>query len=703
VDPSDQSAPKPFGPDAPLSADGLRAIIASATDAIIVLNGAQRVILFNPAAEQMFRCSAREILGHPIDRFLPEAVRSRHADYIRAFATAGAAPRPMGAERVLSAVRADGEHFPIEAQISRATVGEENLYTVVIRDITERKRAEAEREELLRSERDARTRTERAMQLVERVQTIADAALAGESLDDLLRELLTRTRAVLDTDTAVILLRDGDALRVRAALGIEEDVQRQVRVPIGEGFAGRIAAERRPIVLEQVDYARVVSHYFREKSIHSLAGVPLQVGERVTGVLHVGSVRPRRFSDDEVQILQLAAERIAVAVERAAAHEAERAARAAAEAANRAKDEFLSTISHELRTPLTAMLGWVRVLRHGKLTGDALERALTTIERSGRAQAKLIEDLLDLSRMMNARLRLEMRAIDVRAIVDAAVEALRPMAAERRVTLTLAAGAEPAIVVGDADRLQQVIWNLVHNAVKFTPPAGRVDVAIRRLAAEVQIVIRDTGRGMRADFVPGLFEPFYQADTVRQRHSGGLGLGLSIARQLVQMHRGRLTGESPGEGAGSTFTVVLPLAQTAADASAGDRSAHPDRLDRVRVLVVDDDPNVRDTVQALLEVSGAIVRTAGSVAEAHDVLREWQHDVLVADIRLPDADGYTLLHEIRTRHAAGVPAVAITAYEDEDETRILAAGFHSRLVKPIESDDLIAAIARLAGPAAGGH
>ena len=538
------------------SEERLAAIIGAATDAIITLDADHRVILFNGAAEKMFRCTADEALGQRLDRFIPEAVRDRHEGYIRTFGEAGVGLRAMGGERVLTAVRADGEQFPMEAQISQVTVGGEKLFTVVIRDVTERKRAEAERDDLLRRERETRERAEAATRLLARVQVIADAALRSLSVDELLRELLVRVRSVLETDTAVILLREDGVLRVRAALGLEEELHRDVRVPIGEGFAGQVAAERRPVVLEEVDHDRVVSEYFRDKGIHSLAGVPLELQGSVSGVLHVGTIRPRRFTDDEVHVLQLAGERIAVAVERAAAHDAEREARTAAEAASRAKDEFLSVISHELRTPLTAMTNWLRVLRTDK--GPLASRAIESIDRSARAQAKLIEDLLDVSRIVTGHMRLDLRPVDLPAVIRGAVETIRPTADAKGVRM-LADLDTPAMVSGDPDRLQQVAWNLLSNAVKFTPRGGLVKVRVEGAAdRDVRFVVRDTGRGISPQFLPHIFERFRQADAAATRRHGGLGLGLAIVRHLAELHGGTVEVESAGEGLGAVFTVTLP-------------------------------------------------------------------------------------------------------------------------------------------------
>jgi signal transduction histidine kinase len=384
-----------------------------------------------------------------------------------------------------------------------------------------------------RAER-ARGQAEAALAVVRRMQSITEAALVDLPFDRLLHELTARVREALEADTAVISLRKDAALQVRAAVGPDQDPPDGAGTPIGRVFAERIATERRPIV---------------EKGLRSMAGVPLLSGEgRVLGVLHVDSARPRQFSDHDVHLLELAAERIALGIERAARMEAERRAREDAEAASRAKDDFLSTVSHELRTPLAAMMGWVRVVRDGNLTGERLRHA------------KLIEDLLDLTRIVAGKLRLQLQTVDLRPIVESAAESLRPMAEQKGVGLTLELDSAPVRIAGDADRLQQVVWNLVQNAVKFTPTGGRVEIELSRTRDHARVIVRDTGRGIAKDFLARLFEPFSQAASIRSRDTSGLGLGLSIARRLVELHGGTVIAESAGENAGATFTIALPLA-----------------------------------------------------------------------------------------------------------------------------------------------
>ena len=379
--------------------------------------------------------------------------------------------------------------------------------------------------------------------------------------------------------------------------------------------------------------------------------------------------------------------------------EAERV-RAEAEATNRAKDQLLSIVSHELRTPLASMLGWVRVLRQGKVSPERAARALQTIERSGRMQAELIDDLLDVSRIVTGRLRLNLGPVDLQAVAQAALDAIRPDTAGNGVRLEASLDAG-GTVLGDAIRLQQIVSNLLNNAVKFTPAGGCVELRIERADRAARLVVRDTGRGIAPEFLPQIFEPFRQADDVKTRTAGGLGLGLAIARSLVQQHGGTVKAESAGEGTGSTFTVTLPLMDGTIIEAAERESDLPrrpvPRLDGLRVLIVDDELEACEALGVLLEERGAKVTMVASVPDARAALDNWEPDVLVSDIRMPGEDGYALVRELRaTGRLRAVPAVAITGYDQEGD-RAAAAGFHACFRKPVEPDNLVALLASLAG------
>lgn len=389
---------------------------------------------------------------------------------------------------------------------------------------------------------------------------------------------------------------------------------------------------------------------------------------------------------------------------------AEQAARRSAEAANRLKDDFLATVSHELRTPLNAMLGWVTLLRSGRLNEEKSVHALETIERNARAQAQLIEDLLDVSSILEGKLRLEVKPIDLRSVVEAAVETVRPAADGKGVVLQVVLSSK-AKVMGDAQRLQQVVWNLLTNAVKFTPRNGRVQVLLELNDSAAELSITDNGIGISAEFLPHVFERFRQANSSSTRSQGGLGLGLSIVRHLVEMHGGTSHVSSEGEGQGSRFMIRLPVAVTARTdltPPAGLHAAlltsgldHPPELQGVKVVAIDDEEDSRDMLRMLLEECGAAVRTAGSVAEGLRLFSEDRPHVLVSDIGMPNEDGYALIAKVRAlsiEEGGNTPVVALTAYaRTEDRTRCLLAGFTSHVPKPVEPLELIAVVASLAG------
>ena len=379
----------------------------------------------------------------------------------------------------------------------------------------------------------------------------------------------------------------------------------------------------------------------------------------------------------------------------------EQAARADAETAGRSKDEFLATLSHELRTPLNALMGWIWWLRRGGLDEERRERALETIERNTTSLAQLIEDLLEVSRIITGKLRISAREVEPAAVVAAAVEAVRPAADAKSIALGVDVDETVVPIVADPDRLQQVLWNLLSNAIKFTPDKGRVDLTLRCAGTDVVIQVRDSGQGIPAALLPHVFDRFRQADA--RRPITGLGLGLSIVRHLVEVHGGTIRAESPGEGQGATFTVNLPLrAAGAADAPpvTAPRAQGP-RLDDLRILVVEDDADARLWLKESLEALGGVVLIATSVQEAIETFEREPPHVLVSDIRLPDADGYALLRRVRAADAARgrqTPAIALTAYpRAEDRARALEAGFQMHVPKPVAPDELASAIAALAG------
>ncbi len=391
----------------------------------------------------------------------------------------------------------------------------------------------------------------------------------------------------------------------------------------------------------------------------------------------------------------------------------ERAARSDAERAGRMKDEFLATLSHELRTPLNAIVGWCALLQGGPTDDDELAQGLETIERNARAQTRIIEDLLDMSRIISGKIRLDVRPCDLGEIVQAAVDTVRPAAEAKSITLRAVLDSEIGPLLGDPNRLQQVFWNLLTNAIKFTPKGGSVKVTLQRVHSQAEISIADTGHGIQAEFLPFVFDRFRQADSSSTRHHRGLGLGLAIVKQLVELHGGSVAARSPGLGRGATFMVALPVSALLANPDSGTSAPTHEaelavssdwkaevRLNDVKVVVVDDEVDARDVVRRLLEGCEADVRVAGSAAEALGLIRAHRPDVLVSDIGMPGEDGYALIRLLRALppdEGGSTPAIALTAYARvEDRVQALRGGFQMHAVKPVEPAELVAMVASLA-------
>jgi PAS domain S-box-containing protein len=581
-------------------------------------------------------------------------------------------------------------------------------------DIHDRKEAEAEREELLARERAARAETEHAAESIRRLQAVTDSALVRLTLDDLLREMLARIRELIAADSAAILLvtEDGQSLSVRATIGFE-DAATGLRVPFGKGVAGSIAASRAPLVVEDLSAVEVINPVLR-RNARSLVGAPLVVEGRFIGVIHADTARPRRFTEGDVRLLQLAADRVALAIEQARLYEVERQARRQAEEANRMKDEFLTLVSHELRSPLNAMLGYAVLLRYGGLDAQKVKQAADIIERSGRAQAQLIDDLLDTARIISGKLRLELGPVDLVSVIEQAVQTIHPAADAKGISIETDLPSEIGQITGDPARLQQVVWNLLSNAVKFTPQGGRVEARLERADPYICITVSDTGKGISPDFLPYVFARFLQADASSAKRHGGLGLGLALVKYLVELHGGTIEVASAGEGQGATFKVTLPVRAVATPL--GEAGVSPvtvkssGELAGVRALVVDDADDARELIGTALTQCGADVVAVSSAAEAYALITatppQWRPDVIVSDIEMPVEDGYSLIRRVRESErarGAHIPAVALTAYgRAEDRARALRAGFQTHVAKPVDPDELTAVIMSLVGRQNGG-
>jgi signal transduction histidine kinase/FixJ family two-component response regulator len=429
--------------------------------------------------------------------------------------------------------------------------------------------------------------------------------------------------------------------------------------------------------------------------------VPMVVQDRVIGTLEVQAHRERAFKREHAIALEMAANLAAVAIENVRLIEIEANARTEAESANKMKDEFLSVLSHELRTPLNAMLGWVRILRSGSVDEVRTEKALEIIERNTRQQSSLIEDLLDVSRIISGKMRIDHELIDLVQSLSLAAESVRPLSVGKGIDFNIETASEPLYLKGDAVRLQQLFTNLLQNAIKFTEPGGKVSLDLAKTESEVCVSITDTGSGIDPAFLPHIFDRFSQADASTRRNHAGLGLGLTIVRTIVELHGGTITASSDGVGRGATFTVWLPLAEEfyrpeSVAAPVTVIKGHSNLLSGVKILVVDDDVDGLIPLRIMLEREDASVATAVSAREALQHLGTNDFDILISDIGMPSMDGFELIASLRkdkTQRNHGIKAIAYTAYaSEEDRNRVLAAGYHVHLAKPLDFDELLAIV-----------
>jgi CheY-like chemotaxis protein len=566
--------------------------------------------------------------------------------------------------------------------------------------------------ELFRKTQQTRTQADTLEYRARQLHRLTQASLAinsALSLERMLQVVTDLAREILDAEQAVAMaapdlkwssLRravslapdspDAEARRVvrdeAALVGLLTDIPQAVRLargPLPAEWASRLDASA---------------------SAGWLAAPLTGRDGRPIGLLYLLEKRAGDFSSEDEAILTQLAQMSSIAIENAINAEAREA--------NRMKDEFLTTLSHELRTPLSAILGWTRLLRSERPGAPKLREGLEVIERNVMAQAKLIDDLLDVSRIITGKLRLQLRPAALSEVIEAAMTSMRPAAEGKKMRMEFQnrLGEDDDRILGDPDRLQQIIWNLVSNSIKFTPSGGQVTIALAKRDGDFEITVRDTGMGMNSEFIARAFDRFRQADSSTTRAHGGLGLGLAIARHLAELHGGTIAAESEGAGLGSTFTIMLPAAALAPPGAeprppemrprtaAHDMSAF--RLAGVRVLVVEDQWDTRDLLAEILGSAGCRVAAVGSAPEAIEAFDALPPDVLLSDIGMPGEDGYSLLRRIRQRPAAqggAVPAIAISAYaREEDRIRSLAAGFQIHIAKPFEPSEVLAAVARMA-------
>ncbi|HEY9906084.1 MAG TPA: PAS domain S-box protein [Thermosynechococcaceae cyanobacterium] len=520
--------------------------------------------------------------------------------------------------------------------------------------------------------------------------------------------IVEQSTAALEADAAlmVLLSKDGTTLEIVRTVGYgvyQEETYRQFSIdssfPLADAVRTGQPVWAEPLAERLARYPHLADIY-KQLPFQSWISLPLIVEGKAVGGLSLSFKQFRLLNQDDREFILALTRQCAQAISRSQLYEAERTARAEAEQANRVKDEFLAVLSHELRTPLNPILGWAKILQTGKLQPDKANQALATIERNAKLQAQLVEDLLDISRMLQGKLSLNIAPVNLTTVIQSAIETVQLAAAAKSTQIQMILQPIEKIVLGDTNRLQQVIWNLLSNAIKFTPNNGQVTVHLKELDHQIQIQIIDNGKGINPDFLPHVFEYFRQADSSITRNFGGLGLGLAIARQIVELHGGRIWAESPGEGLGATFTVCLPIAAaTSESATALESSPQTADLTGLQILVVDDEADMRDLAEFILVQHGAQVRVATSAAEAVTALSQFVPDVLLCDIGMPEVDGYGLIRQIREwlpEKGGMIPAIALTAYAGEyNQQQALKAGFQRHVAKPVEPEILIRAIVTL--------
>jgi PAS domain S-box-containing protein len=653
--------------------------------AIIVMDIEGRILTWNPGAARIFDFTPEEAIGQPCSIiFTPEDVRD--GEHLKELETAKAHGRAMD-ERWH--IRKSGARF-FSSGVTTSLKDERGVligFSKVARDITKRQQLEDDLKES--TERISNDMAERRLIEDELIESRNRLHLALESADvgtwdyDVrLGELKLdrRCRRIIELpDNAPIKL---ETIINRIAIEDRQKLQGNVIYALKPESGGAINVEFRI----KTDNDRQCWVSARGKALFNKNGIAI----RVIGTAL--DITVRKQIDQERERL--------LAREQSALKEAQEA--------NRTKDEFLATLSHELRTPLTSILGWARMLRTGTLDRETTSRAVETIERNARVQTQIIEDILDVSRIITGKLSLNFEPIKLASVLESAISSIQPAADAKGISISKDLGPEGVIISGDSHRLHQIFWNLLSNAIKFTGAGGHVDIKLECLESHARIRVKDTGKGIKPDFLPFVFDRFRQADSTTTRSHGGLGLGLAIVRHLLEIHGGVVKAESEGEGKGATFIVQLPLISDCKHAlefvpiqSGGLAKAGVPGLGGLKVLVVDDEPDTLDFLKQVFENCDARTHAADSAKEAYQLLLNERPDVIVSDIGMPGEDGFTLIRRIRqlsTEEGGKTPAIALTAFASaEDRARVLLAGFQVHLAKPVDPVELAALVASLAG------
>ncbi|MGF2036592.1 MAG: PAS domain S-box protein [Nostoc sp. CmiVER01] len=562
----------------------------------------------------------------------------------------------------------------------------------VTRDISDRKQIEA----------TVKASNERLKLLSE----VANDLLLNQDPKQFLASLFQKisTHLGLEVYLNYLFEEDQQRLQLNTYGGISEEIALSVKfLQLGQGVCGYAVQHRQPAVVEN---ALLTNNSFaipvQSIGIRAYASHPLIVGDacggqgqRVLGTLGLGTRQRDRFTRDELDLMETVANQVAAALERSHLVAELQARAEALDQTNRIKDEFLAVLSHELRTPMNPILGWSKLLQQGKLNAEKTNIAIATIKRNAQLQVQLIDDLLDISRILQGKMSLSTLPIDLNTVIRAALETVRLAAEAKSIQIQMIVSPVLGVVVGDAGRLQQVVWNLLSNAIKFTPIGGQVTIALSQVENHAQIQITDTGKGISADFLPYVFEHFRQEDSATTRKFGGLGLGLAIVRQIVEMHGGTVTVDTPGVELGAIFTVQIPLAPQLTEAPILKQSPVKESdLSGIHILVVDDETDSREFIAFVLEQHGAIVTAVASGADALQAFTQSIPKLIISDIGMPEMDGYMLIRQIRAlppQQGGKIPAIALTAYAGElDQLQAIAAGFQRHVAKPIDPEVLVA-------------
>ncbi|MGK3966958.1 ATP-binding protein [Sorangium sp. So ce118] len=686
--------------------------LKSIGDAVISTDGSGRIDFMNAVAEKLTGWSldeARDRRMSEVFRVISEQTRDDLDNPVTEVLRHGGI---IGLDDTTLLLRRDGSELAIDSSGApiRSDEGELVGLVLVFRDVTEKRLAEKRRYFIGEASRQL------ALSGLEYDTTLANVArlavphIADTTLVDIVEPdgSLTRLAAVHASNAKQALGRD-----LSARYPTDPEVPRAVHAVLRRGESLLLpdvegAAWQRGAAREPNDECWSGAHdpaylaLLRELGVRSAMIVPLRARGRTRGAITLLSTEPgRRYGVDDLALAEELCNFAALALDNAQLYRE-------SQQVNRAKDEFLATLSHELRTPLTAILGWARMLRQGSLKPDTHVRALEAIERNGTLQAQLVEDLLDASRIITGKLRLDVMLIDLPPIINAAMDAVRHGADAKGIELAVQLDPNAGPISGDQTRLQQVVWNLLSNAIKFTPRGGKVSIQLSKSEGLARIQVSDNGQGIVPEFLPYVFDRFRQADSTSTRPHSGLGLGLAIARHLIELHGGTVRAESGGEGKGATFTVDIPLAPRGAIAAlrkveglSSIATESEPTLQGVRVLMVDDEPDARELVTTVLERKGASITAVATVEEALSAIAREKPDVILSDLGMPGEDGYSLIRRLRAQsaeHGGRIPAAALTAYASaQDRTRALLAGFQSHVPKPIEASELAAVIANLAG------